>query len=40
MMASLANVSAVIIDVGQNRGGGPEMVRLLGKGPLHGRLRE
>jgi len=29
MMASLANVKALIIDVGQNRGGGPEMVRLL-----------
>lgn len=29
MMATLANVRALIIDVGQNRGGGPEMVRLL-----------
>jgi len=29
MMASLANVKALIIDVGQNRGGGPQMVRLL-----------
>ena len=29
MMASLAKVRALIIDVGQNRGGGPEMVRLL-----------
>ncbi len=29
MMATLATVSALIIDVGQNRGGGPEMVRLL-----------
>lgn len=29
MMASLATVSALVIDVGQNRGGGPEMVRLL-----------
>jgi DNA-binding MarR family transcriptional regulator len=29
MMASLASVKALIIDVGQNRGGGPQMVRLL-----------
>jgi C-terminal processing protease CtpA/Prc len=29
MMASLAGVNALIIDVGQNRGGGPDMVRLL-----------
>jgi len=29
LMASLAHVRALIIDVGQNRGGGPQMVRLL-----------
>lgn len=29
VMASFAGVRALIIDVGQNRGGGPEMVRLL-----------
>lgn len=29
MMASLANVRALIFDVGHNRGGGPEMIRLL-----------
>ncbi len=38
-MASFAGVSALIIDVGQNRGGGPEMVRLLSTylfdGPTH-----
>src|SRR5688500_4358829 len=28
-MKMLANVKALIIDVGQNRGGGPEMVRYL-----------
>lgn len=29
VMATLADVRAVVIDLGQNRGGGPEMVRLI-----------